>query len=106
MRGIYVKLDYMYAVYGLKEKEDEVEKFIGYVPASFFESFSQPALWSVVTINLPNGKRTSGRLCGRAFFASAGNMKASKDEICRYMGDEPCAGEVHYADSDIVTDPM
>lgn len=90
----------MYAVYGLKENKREVEKFIGYVPASFFEAFSNPSLWAVITVNLPNGKRTSGRLCGRAFFASASNMKASRDEICRFMGDEPCAKSVANADID------
>lgn len=95
----------MYAVYGLKADVNEVEKFIGYVPASFFEAFSEPSLWSVITINLPNGKRTSGRLCGRAFFANASGMRASKDEICKYMGDEPCAKEVYEADSEIDSTP-
>lgn len=81
----------MYAVYGLTENKREVETFIGYVPASFFESFTNPELWEVKFLRLPNGNERVGRLCHRAFFVQTDNLRASKDKLLEYMGEEPCA---------------
>jgi len=75
----------MYAVYGLDEAQESIEVFIGYVPASFFEEFTEPSLWTVKTIQLPDGRQKVGRLCGRAFFVHAANLKADRSVIAKYL---------------------
>ena len=76
----------MYAVYGLTEDRSKIEKFLGYTPASFFESFTDPEKWSVKVIDLPDGTSRVGRAFGRAFFVFAGSLKANADDIMSYMG--------------------
>lgn len=90
MRSKSVKIEYMYAVYGLDEDKEKVEVFIGYVPASFFETFTNPELWGVTFLRLLDGREQVGRLCGRAFFVQAASMRAGKDKLREYMGEEPC----------------
>lgn len=77
----------MYAVYGLNKAKDEIEAFLGYVPATFFEAFTEPSLWSVETIVLANGKEKIGRLYGRAFFVPAVHLRANHVLIAEYMGE-------------------
>ena len=76
----------MYAVYGLTEDRTKIEKFLGYTPASFFESFTDPDRWSVEVIVMPDGTSKVGRVFGRAFFVFAGSLKATPDDIMSYMG--------------------
>lgn len=76
----------MYAVYGLDESKVNIEAFIGYVPASFFDVFTDSSLWSVATAIDNDGRERIGRLYGRAFFVHASNLKARTEEIVRYMG--------------------
>jgi hypothetical protein len=78
----------MYAVYGLDETMESVETFIGYVPATFFIPFTEPSLWKVVTIKTPDGKPKIGRLCGRAFFVPALNLRADPQTVIQYMNPE------------------
>ena len=81
----------MYAVYGLKETSDEIEEFLGYIPATFFDNFSDPTIWSIGVIPAPDGIERVGRICGRAFFVSVFNLKANIEKVKQFMGDEACA---------------
>lgn len=81
-----INYSYMYAVYGLKENRSEVEQFLGYIPASFFDQFTDQTGWTVSTITLNDGRKAVGRVRGRAFFVSASNLRASKSAIEGYMG--------------------
>ena len=73
-------------MYGLTDDHTKIEKFLGYTPASFFESFTDPDNWSVEVIEMPDGTSRVGRAFGRAFFVFAGNLKANPDDIMSYMG--------------------
>ena len=81
----------MYAVYGLKETSDEIEEFLGYTPATFFDNFSDPTIWSIGVIPGPDGIERVGRICGRAFFVSVFNLKPVIDRVKQFMGDEAVA---------------
>ena len=85
----------MYAVYGLKETSDEIEEFLGYIPATFFDNFSDPTIWSIKIIPI-DGIEKVGRICGRAFFVSVFDLKADIEEVKKYMGDEACATMTDY----------
>lgn len=84
----------MYAVYGLSEDKESIETFIGYIPATFFSNFTNPELWTVKTLDLPDGTQRIGRLSGRAFFAAASQLRANIDEIKHYMGDAACQEQI------------
>ena len=87
---IHDKLIYMYAVYSLDENDD-VNKFIGYIPATFFEQFTSPELWGVEFKTLPNNNKKVGRTFGKAFFVSASHLKASPEDVINQMGEEALA---------------
>ena len=89
----------MYAVYGLTQEKDDIEVFIGYVPASFFSAFTEPDKWEVKSMTLPDGEKKIGRLFGRAFFLHTQNLRASKDMIAEYMGEEACPLLIEEADT-------
>lgn len=78
----------MYAVYGLTKEKDDIEVFIGYVPASFFSVFTEPDKWEVKSMTLPDGEKKIGRLFHRAFFVPVSNLRATKSMISEYMGEE------------------
>lgn len=91
----------MYAVYGLNEKAEKIEEFIGYVPASFFESFTDPTGWKVKMMTLPSGDEALGRLFGRALFVQQSNLRASKAVIAKYMGLPEASPEIADADTEV-----
>ena len=78
----------MYAVYGLDKKKAKAEAFIGYVPSSFFDVFTDSSRWTVATATDLEGKEKIGRLYGRAFFVHVSHLKARLDDIISYMGPE------------------
>ena len=78
----------MYAVYGLDESKRKVQTFLGYVPATFFDVFTDSSLWTVATATDLDGKEKIGRLYGRAFFVHVSHLKARLESIIEYMGPE------------------
>ena len=79
----------MYAVYGLDESKEKVERFLGYIPATFFAEFNKPEYWEILILDLGDRNLRVGRLFGRAFFVPATHIKAKREDIFEYMGVDP-----------------
>lgn len=83
----------MWAVYGLSEDGEHAEKFLGYIPASFFKDYADADKWDVKFVDLPDGTKRLGWHRGRALFCNVGDLRADMAEIEWYMNPPPTRGE-------------
>ena len=77
---------YMYAVYALNEEKTKVERFLGYIPASYLSDFIDPNKWSVASFRVLTGKPEIGRVYGRAFFVNTRHLVVKDEILFGYMG--------------------
>lgn len=78
----------MWAVYGLSEDGQAAEKFLGYIPASFFKDYADAEKWDVRFVDLPDGTKRLGWHRGRALFCNVRDLRADMVEIEKYMNME------------------
>lgn len=75
----------MWAVYGLSEDGKRAEKFLGYIPASFFKDYADADKWDVKFVDLPDGTKRLGWHRGRALFCDVRDLRADMAEVERYI---------------------
>lgn len=79
----------MYAVYGLAEDRESVERYLGYVYAEYLTRFTDTSGWDVKFLTMPDGTQRLGWRKGRAFFCDGRYLRANPDEVEWYLQDHP-----------------